>query len=260
MPNAKDLSQGKKNIIVIGPTGTGKTQLFATIPGKKLIYMFDPSGLETIRGEDIDYEYFAPDQNIGLRRGMKGRPDPKATKPKEPMAYANFEDHLEDMIANDYYDYDAIAFDSLTKLQEMTMDRHLWINSRYGQIPELGDYRIVGLTLMAIFSEVMTGRPTIYVTGHTDTTKDETQGRIVDQFDVFKNLRRQLPRDVSDFWISSAEQREQKAKFQIQTMPDKRNQHAKNSFGLNFIEDVTLDFKKPLMEQSIGAFFKNQKR
>lgn len=261
MASAKDLSPSKKNILNIGHTGSGKTTLFTTIPGKKFIYMFDPSGLNSIAGLDIDYEYFAPDSNIGLRRGMKGQKDPKASKPKEPMAYANFEDHLEDMIANDFYDYDVVGFDSLTKLQDIIMDRQLWINSRYGQIPELGDYRIIGITLVTIFSEVLTKRPIIYVTGHVDTTKDEVQGRVIDQFDVVKNLRRQLPRDLTDLWVSYAEQgSESKGKFMLQTAPDKRNPNAKNSMNLNFIENVTLNLKKPLEEQGIGEFLKRVRR
>ncbi len=259
MPNAKDLPKTKKNIVVIGPTGTGKTQLFTTIPGKKLCYMFDPSGLETLRGHDVDYEFFPPDQNLGLRQGMKSQKDPKGPKHKEPLAYANFEDHLENMIANQFYDYDAIAFDSVTKLQEIVMDRQLWINSRYGQIPELGDYRIIGLTLMNIFSEVMTHQPTIYVTGHTDTVKDEVVGRVIDSFDTVKNLRRQLPRDVTDLWISHAESGSDKHSYKIQTRPDKRNPHAKNSMNLNFMEDVTLDPKKNIEEQGVGRFLKQQK-
>jgi len=259
MKNAKDLSPIKKNILNIGPTGSGKTTLFTTIPGKKFIYMFDPSGLVSIQGLDIDYEQFVPDSNIGLRRSMKGHKDPKASRPVEPLAYANFEDHVEDMIANDFYDYDVVGFDSLTKLQDIILDRQLWINSRYGQIPELSDYRIIGITMMAIFSEVVKHRPIIYITGHTDTTKDEIQGRVIDQFDIVKNLRRQLPRDLTDLWISSVEVREGKSAYKIQTAPDKRNQNAKSSFKLNFTEDVTLDFKKPREEQGIGAFFKRRK-
>jgi hypothetical protein len=256
MPNAKNLNPLKKNILNIGPTGSGKTTLFTTIPGKKFIYMFDPSGLGSIQGQDIDYEYFSPDSNIGLRRGMKGQKDPKATKPKEPLAYANFEDHLEDMIANGFYDYDVVGFDSLTKLQDIMMDRQLWINSRYGQIPELGDYRVIGITMVTIFTEVVTHRPVVYITGHTDTTKDEISGRVIDQFDIVKNLRRQLPRDLTDMWVSSAEQRETGSKYMIQTAPDKRNPNVKNSFRLKFTEDVTIDFKKPRDSQGIGEFFK----
>lgn len=258
MANAKDLSPLKKNILNIGPTGSGKTTLFSTIPGKKFMYMFDPSGLNSIAGLDIDYEHFAPDSNIGLRRSMKGQKDPKAPRPKEPMAYADFEDHVEDMIANDFYNYDVIGFDSLTKLQDIILDRQLWINSRYGQVPELSDYRIIGITMMAIFSEVVTQRPIIYITGHTDTQKDENEGRIVDQFDIVRNLRRQLPRDLTDLWISFAEQREGKSVYKIQTAPDKRNPNARCSMNLNFLEDVTIDNKKPREEQGIGEFLKRR--
>ena len=257
MPSAKDLSPIKKNILNIGPTGSGKTTLFTTIPGKKFIYMFDPSGLNSIAGLDIDYEHFAPDSNIGLRRSMKGQRDPRASKSQEPVAYANFEDHFEDMIANDFYDYDVVGFDSLTKLQDIILDRQLWINSRYGQVPELSDYRIIGITMMTLFSEAVTHRPITYITGHTDTTKDENEGRIIDQFDIVKNLRRQLPRDLTDMWVSHAEKGGDKGgKFLIQTMPDKRNPNAKNSMNLNFMEDVTLDPKKSREEQGIGKFLK----
>jgi len=257
MPEScKDLTKAKKNILVYGPTGSGKTQLFATIPGKKLIYMLDHAGLDTLAGPDIDYEYFPAESPTGITTTQKGKPDPRGPSKKEPMAYANFEDAVEKQIEADFEGYDAIAFDSLTSLQMMLMDRILYINGRYGQVPELSDHNLVGDTILRIFRSVMACSPTIFVTGHSDLVQDDVSKKVQNLFDVKKNVRRILPRMISDVWISNVQEENNRGKFLLQTLPSREWPAAKNSMGLNFTEDVTLDFKKPLEEQGIGRFLK----
>jgi hypothetical protein len=256
MPNTKDWKKGKKNILVYGPTGTGKTQLFATIPGKKLIYMFDPTGLDTLSGLDIDYEYFPPDSSFAIGRTKHGARDPKGPKQKEPVAYANFEDHYEELLKGRIEEYDAVGFDSLTSLQYMLLDRIAYINNRYGQINELSDYMIAGDSMLKILQAAFSCSPIIYVTGHSDLIQDEISKKVQNTFDVIKNVRRLLPRNLSDLWVSSVNADQTSVKFSIQTLPSREWPSAKNSMNLNFIEDVTLDFNKPLEEQGIGRFLR----
>jgi hypothetical protein len=256
MASCKDLTGQKKNILVYGPTGSGKTQLFATIPGKKLIYMFDHAGLDTLTGLDIDYEYFPPEAPLGISRTKHGSVDRRGPKQTEPMAYANFEDHVEAMIAQDFEGYDVVGFDSITTLQIMVMDRVLYINSRYGQAPEISDYNIVGDTILKIFRTVMSCSPLIYVTGHSDLVQDNVSKKVQNQFDTIKNIKRLLPRITTDVWISGVSGQGDKGKYTIQTMPSQEWPAAKNSMKLKYTEDVTLDFNKNLEEQGVGRFLK----
>lgn len=252
--NLKDHTKSKKNILIYGPTGTGKTQLFATIPGKKLVYCFDPTGLDTLTGLDIDAAHFPPDSPIGIGRTQKGAKDPKASKPAEPVAYANFEDHIEQMLETRFEGYDAIGFDSLTSLQAMILDRIAYINNRYGQVSELSDYNIMGDTILKILRAAFSCPQIVYVTGHSDLVQDDISKKVQNQFDIVKNVRRLLPRNVSDLWITSVNPDQNEPRFSIQTLPSREWPSAKNSFNLKFIEDVTLDFSKPLEEQGIGKF------
>jgi hypothetical protein len=263
--NAKVLKRGQKNILCYGPTGTGKTTLFTTWPGKKFSYIFDPGTMDTIAGVDLDYDTFFPDPHVGIRvpipkKGDAPVKDQRASRPGEPIAYADFEDHLEDMIGNAFYDYEMVGFHSITSLQNMTMERLLYISKRQGQQPEWSDFNMVGESLMSIFRAVLASGVSIYVEGHDDLVQDELSKRIYRQFDVTKGVRRHLPRIVTDMWISEVvSDKDGKPAYRIQTRPDKTWPQAKNSFGMDYVEDVTLDFRKPREEQGIGAFL-NERR
>ena len=233
MANAKELTKSKKVILIYGPTGTGKTTLFTSIPGKKFVYMFDPSGLDSIAGCDVDYEAYYDEPILGIRATQKGRMDPKAPKRKEPTAYASFEDHLEAMLAENFERYNVIGIDSLTTLQIITMDRILWLNGRLGRTPEIADYMLVGETIMAILRAICAlPDKIVYITGHSDLVQDEVSKKVQNQFDITKNVRRLLPRLCSDVWVSGAEQGKDSVEYFIQTSPSREFPSAKNSFGL----------------------------
>ena len=116
MPSAKDLKPGmNKKILAYGPTGSGKSGLFTSIPGRKFAYIFDESGLDPLTGLDIDYETFYPDPiRIDVVTSQKRAADPKAQKGLEkPEAYIDFRDHLIPFIENGFEGYDVIGFLSL---------------------------------------------------------------------------------------------------------------------------------------------------
>jgi energy-coupling factor transporter ATP-binding protein EcfA2 len=261
MPNAKELLQGKKVILVYGPTGTGKTTLFTTIPGKKFLYIFDPGAVDTIAGLDIDYETFFGEAQLDIYSytGDKFRQDPRRPKRKlpEPMAYYSFEEHLEKFISDSFRDYDVIGFSSLTTLQMLVLDRLLYINGRLGRQPELGDYNLVGLTLNALFTAVnAVPDKTIFIEAHSDLVQDETSKKVQNQIDTFKGIRRILPRLTTDVWVSSAEMTQKGLRYYVQTAPSRDYPACKNSLHLDFLEDVTIDFKADRSKQGVFMLFK----
>ena len=254
MPNAKDLKSQKKNIIVYGPTGSGKTTLFTTLPGKKFLYIFDPSALDTLRGQDIDYEYFPPDGVLGIRATQKGARG-KAKMP-EPTSYRDFENHLENFGSNSYEDYDIIGFSSITTLSQILMNRLLFINGRFGHVPELSDYNLLGITLVALFEDVLSVQnKTVFIEGHSDLVQDQVSKKIQNQFDITKNVRRMLPRLLTDAWVAEADVISDKSSFRIHTMPTREWPLCKNSFGFGPFIDVTIDLKKDRVRQGIGSKF-----
>lgn len=255
MPNAKDIKTTKKNILVYGPTGSGKTTLFTTLPGKKFLYVFDPAAIDTIRGLDIEYEFFPPDGILGIRSTQKGRSSVK--RESKPKSYDAFEAHLESWLERDLDGFDTIGFSSITTLSQILLNKILDINGRFGKVPELPDYNLLGLTLVAVMESVLS-KPdkTIFVEGHSDLVQDEVSKSIVNQFDATKNARRMLPRMFSDVWISGVDiDTKGETTYQVQTKPDKKWPMAKNSFRRNFIEDVTINLNKSREDQGVGRWF-----
>lgn len=258
MPNAKDLRTSSKKIIAIGPTGTGKTKQFLTLPGTKKMFITDPGALETIQGHDVEYECFFRDAVAGIWKSQKGKSDPRRKKKTEPLAYNQFEEAVEKEMETEFSEFQNYAFDSLTTLSTILLDRLLFINGRWGSVPELGDYNLLGITLNNIFNTILPmSSSTFYLIGHDDTVQDDVTKKIVTQFDITKNIRRLLPRLCTDVWYFEVENTPSGSKYMIQTGSDRRGFNAaKNSFGLNFREDVTIDPKKPVEGQGIGRFFK----
>lgn len=259
MPNAKDIKRPPKFIIDYGPTGSGKTTLFTTIPGKKLALVFDPGSLDTLAGQDLDYEYFPPGSSLGLRRTQKGRTDTKGSKLEEPLAFNKFDVWYENALrTNLLTQYDAIGFHSLTILQMMIMDRILWINGRWGATAELGDYNLTGLTMNAIISTTIEKVPsaTIFLEAHDDLVQDEISKKVHNVLDLYKGSRKALPRLCTDVLVASAEAVDGKAVFRVQAQPSREYPAVKNSFGLPLYTDVTLKPGMPRTEQGIGSWMK----
>jgi len=255
MPNAREVVKTKKNILVYGPTGSGKTTMFTTLPGRKFLYLFDPAGIDSIKGEDIDYEFFPPDDLMGIWSTLKAGVS-TAQKKGHPVAYADFEKHVEEKCKDRFKGYDVIGFSSVTMLSGIMLDYLLDMQGRYGRVPELSDYNILGISLIQMFKPVLAvPDKIIFLEGHSDLVQDDVSKRVQNQFDVTKNVRRIIPRLCSDCWVSTAETEKDKTLFQIITQPTKDFPLAKNSFGLKLYENVTIDLKKPRVGQGIGRYF-----
>src|SRR5580765_2220579 len=104
MPNAKDTDLNPtKRILLVGPTGSGKTAQIWTLPGKRFAYIFDPNSLSTLKGCDVDYEEFYPDfleMDATLKGFNKGSLSDKmpavagrASK-REPLVYMKWVDDV----------------------------------------------------------------------------------------------------------------------------------------------------------------------
>ena len=173
MPNAKSASTpSHQNILVVGPTGSGKTTLIWTLPGKKFAYLFDPNALESLRGLDIDYEEFLPDaleMDATLKGFNRGSKDDRPASKLEPTTYMKWVEDLNKKADNDVFsNYDWLILDSATFMQKTLFDRQLYINNRYGKVEELADYRVVGSKLSEIFRSIASIPIHIFVTGHVN--------------------------------------------------------------------------------------------
>ena len=267
MANAKDARGNTAHrILLLGDTGGGKTTQFLTIPGRKFAYLFDANALLSLQGYDVEYEEFLPDRlNLSVKSLKKdaggGQKGDKTTNFKNDL-YVEWEKDFQDRITKGFFDdYDVIGFDSATTLLDLIMDRVLTINERSGQWPQQDDYGPQMMIFTNICRTLVSLGKTVVMTGHLEMKKDELVGRIFRQPMMTGRLRTKIPLLFSDIFICEAESDGRSdIKYRIQTTPDRITTTVRTSFkGLKPVEDVTIDFKKPLEGQGIGRLIVNEK-
>ncbi|HEY7507004.1 MAG TPA: AAA family ATPase [Nitrososphaera sp.] len=247
-----------QRIMLVGPTGSGKTAQIWTLPGKKFAYVFDPNTMATLKGcPDCDVVELLPDileldsTLKGFNKGAKS--DAPASK-KEPTLYLRWLAHFNAFVEGEIKEYDWVIFDSLTFLAKSVMDRQLYINNRYGDIEDLGDYRVVGSKLSDVFNSISGLHTNIFATGHLTQYQDDKTKKIVTQIMLPGKARNMLPLSHTNVWEAYVED----GKYMIRTVPDSRGlQEIRSSIkGLKSDEDVTIKSFKNAQEYGIGKLLK----
>lgn len=257
MPNAKNAHETScHRFLILGDTGGGKTTQFLTLPGKKFAYLFDPNAILSLRGQDIEYEEFLPDElNLNIHSLSKGKGGDSVTNYKSDT-FVRWQKDFDERLKDGFFeDIDCIAIDSATTLLDIIMDRILTINGRPGQWPQQDDYGPQMIAFQNICRTMTAMNKTIYMTGHMDMRQDELTKRILRQPMMTGRLKTKIPLLFSDILIASAENDGKGAvTYKLQTMPDRITTTVRTSIkGLDPFEDVTLDFKKPLIDQGLGG-------
>lgn len=252
MPNAKDADlETYERILMVGPTGSGKTKQIWSLPGKKFAYIFDPNSMSALKGLDLDYELFMPEvQDMDMTlKGFNKNPvtgktfigdKPTDKKPREPKLWNNWGDHF-----NDHYDkgfflqYNWLIFDSFTFITKAVMDRQLYINNRYGETEDKADYKIVGAKIAEVFGTIATMDINIYATGHLAVFEDEKTKKIETLLHLPGRARNMIPLNFTNIWLAQVNEG---GKYEIRTKPDPRGlKDIRTSVpGLGLTEDVTI--------------------
>jgi GTPase SAR1 family protein len=260
------VGDSRKRVMLVGPAGSGKTMSICSLPGKKFIYAFDSTVRETIIGEDnIDFVEFLPSHDEAdlsvqtLKKGVRDAPRGRI----EPKQYVAWEDDWHKRISSNFFaDYDWVCFDSMTNFSDLIMSRVMHKNGRYGKQPEQADYGAEMTVMRNIISDLTTLECNILVTAHVELSKDEYTGRIYGQIMFTGKNRIRVPTKFTDIFATLVEEDEKTgARFLIRTVPDRLNPVVRVSKtlkieGLNDVEDVTIDLKKPIQGQGLGQFFK----
>lgn len=247
----------RRQVLTIGGVGTGKTTHARTLKGKKFAYLFDPNSAVALRGSDIDFVEFIPtitDVNIAartLKSADKATAHDKSTADVEPRTYPEFEADFTERLQKQFFEpYEWICFDSATTLQDIIMDRVLYLAGRPGKHPEQADWT----SEMNIFKKVMrvaAGLANIYMTAHVETEKDELTGKIHGRIMMTGKNRIRVPLMFSDIFACFVYE----GKYWIKTVPDSRDPVVRTNIrGLAPLTDVTIEWKKPLEGQGVGRF------
>lgn len=263
--NAKN--QDKPNhyqLMTVGGIGTGKTTLFRSLPGKKFMYVFDPNGLAALDNSDIDYIEFIPDvTEVSIAaRTLKASTDAtrhdKSSKEVEPMAYPEFEADLLERVSTGYFEkYDWIGVDSASTLQDIIMDRVLWLAGRPGKHPEEADWTSQMNTFRNV-CRVLSPLANLYMTAHTEVQKDELTGKIHGRILMTGKNRLRVPTLFANIIATSCED----GKFWVKTKPDSKDPVVRVSprlrlaLGDSTVVDVTMDLHKALEGQGLGRYVK----
>jgi GTPase SAR1 family protein len=249
-----------QRILLVGPTGAGKSTQIWTLPGKKFAYVFDPNTIPAIIGcPDLYYAEFLPEfteMDATLKGFNKGARSDKPASIKEPTLYLRWIKHLNDFVATERYKaYDWLIFDSLTFLAKAVMDRQLYINNRYGDIEDLGDYRIVGSKISDVFGSIAGLDINILSTGHIASFQDEKTKKIITQLFLPGKARNMLPLSHTNIWLAMSEEGEKGQEYKIRTVPQSKGlQEIRSSIrGLKPVEDVTIKDFNNAGQYGIGA-------
>ena len=263
MPNAKDYQKGTQTkTLAYGPTGGGKSSAFLSHPGKKFVYIFDPAGLETYAGHDVEYEMFVP-EIMGLKKSNlgKGSKSAELLRP-DPETYLRFEKDFEDRIKDRFFvGYDALGFESLTTFLPMAMWYILEQQGRGNSAPEIQDYYYRTDAISNIVRVAASQANSVFFSAHCEAEKDEVTGRIENMLSLPRSLKTGLPLLFSEVVQFRAEpNRDGNMKYVAQMKPDKRSPLVRTSLSnVQQFEDVTIDWNKPLAGQGFYGLYEKYK-
>lgn len=247
--NEEDVYQ---RILAIGGAGSGKTTSFLSLPGKKFIYIFDPSCKASLdpKKHGIDFREFMidiKDLDISAKSLTKDKGD-RPFASKEPLTYVRWESDFEQRIEDGFFnDYDWIGFDSFTMWADALMDRVLFINQRLGRQPQQDDWAAQITTIRNVFRIFTSMGNNIYCTAHTELRQDEVSKKVYGHIMLPGRMRVVLPLLFTNIFAFFCDSDEKTERFILQTRPDRENPVIRTTIkGIQFFEDVTINnFEKP---------------
>jgi GTPase SAR1 family protein len=250
-------------ILVVGPTGSGKSALIRTLPGKKFVFVFDPNTMRTLAGTpNMAYVEFLPEfENLdtslkGFNQGAKSDKH-LGKKNVEPLLYEEWREYFNQWVSDKEYEkYDWMCFDSFTFISRAMMERQLFINNRYGEVEDRADLKIVGAKISDVFSNI-NGLPiNVFCTAHVSNYEDEKTKKVHTALYLPGRARTVLPLTFTNIWEAQAG--DKPGEWEVKTLPERKGlQEIRTSLkNLKPVEDVTIrDFRKA-EEYGVGALLK----
>ncbi len=252
-----------ERIMMLGQGGEGKSTLFETLPGRKLMLAFERNAITALKAinpkSSTEFELFSPgEMNFTVQRvpSLKGGDSYQYQLKRRADAYAAFEKYCEEKLASGYFDqFDWIAIDGGTQLARAMLDDVLAREGRLGYVPEMSDYNVVKFQMERVLRFFCAVNAGFYFVVHVSTTeKDEVTKRLVDNLILpgdLKNIASTMFSQV--FRTTTAENEKGELRFMIQTRPDSKLKGPRTSIrGLPTQVDVTIESTLMLERTGLG--------
>lgn len=275
MPNAREMQVSKPNFLLLGAVGAGKTPSMCSLPGKKFIYNFDPGGLESVRGLDVDYEEFLPKEVSTKMAGGKGDVKSSVSDTIPPLSQrvynlweADFEARLDmGWFTDPTKEYkglkggiDVLGFDSASTWTDMIIEELQMRSNRVGLPP---DFEHEFHTAMNLIGRIMRAATSLGISVvmcvHERPVKDAVTQRLISELMLVGQLRQKLPMLFSEIYHLESRNEGGKTRYKVLTRPDSIYQTCRTRIGRGIFdtwEDVTIDWSKPIEGQGLAALMK----
>lgn len=230
--SADEIPENKsKRWMLVGPPGSGKTELYCTLPGNTLVYCFDPNAAETLRGHKHVKAYQVPPErrpfSLTTLRGASRNYVSQFDANYEPAQYSAWEETFQRHHDDGVFDlFDNIGIDSLTSMQYSLMAMVLFLNNRSARMPEQDDYGPVIHTFTMIWQSLteLAGK-NIFCTAHEEFVKDDKSGVVSYMPLLYGKMRSRLPILFTDIVRTEVDD----GRFLMHLLSDSRHRYGRSS-------------------------------
>lgn len=274
--SARDLKNAQIVILAAGPTGTGKSTQFLTLPGKKYVDIFDPNALIAYEGQDVDYQTFFPKSNqidiypTSIHKSTAGKykrhHDQSKVKGYEADGtfYNSFADNFVERANTDFYrknGYSWLSLDGFTNAAALAMDRVTFLNESMESADDRADFRMAGQMLSRLARMSWGLGVNLYLQCHTVEETNENGQVLAYKLNLPGSARSVIPTNTANVWFfdTDIDRQTKKVSYKIITQRSRKYPFVRSGFkNLKDEEDITIDFSKPLEGQGIGKLIKNR--
>lgn len=177
----EEIPENSFSALLLGESGTGKTIMCETLPGKTLIHSFDPRGLESIE-QTIKEKDILPD--IRWEKSTASRPLAGAWQQEFNRLKRN----------NLFKEFDNYVIDSYTFFSQMFIDQIAKENGRSNGLLQIQDWQILGNTIKDTLKECCALPCRFILTAHIIplTEEDMTGKKRTIAYTIYANPKLQL--------------------------------------------------------------------
>lgn len=229
MPNTKDLKISKIKILVWGKPKSGKTFFFRTFPKPAKAYMFDPNGILSLRGEDIEYEEY---------RG--------------PSGYRQFRIDLESDMKKGVIK--SAMIDSLSTLQQCMMQDVQEENVKRTENYQIQEYLIYFIRLRALVIDLINYPVHLLFTAHEQVLENKITGDVAVLPSLYgKDMPNEFPMFFDEVYHTEVKpHRNEPSEYFLRTQPTNLIVAGGRVDKDNVLDNLEVPNFKTMMEKVMG--------